>query len=102
MPRTRTKSLEHRCALLASVRKEAESTRVSALLLANLSQGFLRCGRASALEGVSTMKLADKLVNHPSDNMLIDVGGWVASLVVWSAGIAMCLAIVCFMLGQAE
>lgn len=48
------------------------------------------------------MKPAAKSVLQLNDNILNDVGGWIACLTVWCAGIAIFLSVVCILLGRAE
>jgi hypothetical protein len=48
------------------------------------------------------MEHTTKSVTQPPDYKLGGIGEWIASLIVWSAAIAMSLAIVCFLLSPAE
>ena len=43
-----------------------------------------------------------KSATQPPNNKFGGVGGWIASLIVWCAVIAVSLAIVCFLLSPAE
>jgi hypothetical protein len=48
------------------------------------------------------MEHTTKAVTQTPDYKLGGIGEWIASLIVWSAAIAMSLAILCFLLSPAE
>ncbi len=48
------------------------------------------------------MPILDGLFQGVLRRMADDIGGWIASLIVWAVAVTMSLAIVCVLLGPAE